>query len=147
MEYSIKFGSGSISLDPSPIDSSWILEGSPTARSRVLSSRDGAFSMIWDCTAGKFNWFYDFDETVYVIEGSVLLTDAKGVQRRVSAGETVFFPTGSRAEWIVDRYIRKMAFCTRPQPKLIGLMARAWRARHRVAGFGRSGRAEISPAL
>jgi uncharacterized protein len=144
MEESIKFGSGSVALDPSPINSSWILEGNPVARSRVLSSRDGAFSVIWDCTAGKFNWFYDYDETVYIIEGSVRLKDAKGVQRRVSAGETVHFPAGSRAEWVVDKYIRKVAFCTRPQPRLIGLLNRVWRLRTRLAGVRR---AEISPAL
>src|SRR6202522_4491096 len=95
IEESIKFGSGSVALDPSPINSSWILEGNPVARSRVLSSRDGAFSVIWDCTAGKFNWFYDYDETVYIIEGSVLLKDAKGVQRRVSAGGIGSFATGA----------------------------------------------------
>jgi uncharacterized protein len=133
----IKFSSASGALDPSPISTSWILEGDPVARSRVLSSRDGAHSVIWDCTAGRFNWFYDCDETVYIIEGSVVLKDADGVQRRVSAGETIYFPMGSKAEWLVEKYIRKVAFCSNTQPSLIRFMRRVWRKLKRMAGGGR----------
>jgi uncharacterized cupin superfamily protein len=132
-ETCIKFNTGSGALDPSPITASWILEGNPVARSRMLSNRDGAYSVIWDCTAGRFNWFYDCDETIYIIEGSVVLKDADGVQRRVSAGETIYFPMGSRAEWLVEKYIRKVAFCANPQPSLIRLMNRAWRKLKRIA--------------
>jgi uncharacterized protein len=41
-------------LSPSPIHPEWILEGSPIARSKLISeSADGAArSYIWDCTAG-----------------------------------------------------------------------------------------------
>jgi len=90
-------------------------------------------TVIWDCTAGRFNWFYSFDETVYVLEGSVLLKDSNGAQRRVSAGETVHFPTGSHAEWVVDKYIRKIAFCSSPLPMPLKLLRRAWRYAKRTA--------------
>jgi ethanolamine utilization protein EutQ (cupin superfamily) len=53
---------------------------------------------------------------VYVLEGSVALKDCAGGSRRVGAGETIFFPAGSRAEWTVDTYIRKIAFLRVPLP-------------------------------
>jgi uncharacterized protein len=35
----------------------------------------------------------------------------------VTAGDTVFFPVGSSAEWTVDKYVRKLAFCRVPLPQ------------------------------
>jgi hypothetical protein len=34
----------------------------------------------------------------------------------VVAGDTIFFPAGAQAEWTVDKYIRKLAFCRTPLP-------------------------------
>jgi uncharacterized cupin superfamily protein len=120
-----------VDLDPCPIRGEWILEGNPVARNKVLStSRDGtASTVIWDCTAGRFNWFYNVDETVYVLAGSVSLKDSRGL-RRVTAGDSVFFPAGSSAEWTVDDYIKKVAFLRRPlSPTYLKLrdMVRRWR--------------------
>ena len=104
-------------LNPCPIHPGWILEGVPVARNVVLSySADGnASTLIWDCTAGRFNWFYDVDETIYVLEGGMIIKDAGGT-RRLSAGDSIFFPKGASAEWIVESYIRKIAFCRTPLP-------------------------------
>jgi uncharacterized protein len=106
-----------LELGPCPIDKKWILEGNPVARIKVLSkANDGtAATIMWDCSAGKFNWFYAMDETVYFLQGSVTLTDQRG-SRLVKAGESVFFPKGSSAEWNVDSYIKKVAFCRAPLP-------------------------------
>ena len=101
------------------------MEGNPIARIKVLSkSKDGtAATIMWDCTAGKFNWFYAMDETVYFLQGSITLKDANG-SRLVKAGESVFFPKGSSAEWTVESYIKKVAFCRAPLP---GVLASARR--------------------
>jgi uncharacterized cupin superfamily protein len=109
------FDTKGITLNACPIRAAWILEGNPVARNKVVSaSQDGtASTVIWDCTAGRFNWFYSIDETVYVLEGSVRLKDANG-SRLVAAGDSVFFPAGSSAEWTVDTYIRKLAFLRQP---------------------------------
>jgi uncharacterized cupin superfamily protein len=63
---------GQIARNPSPIYPNWVLEGNPVARNKVLSSSaDGSAStIIWDCTAGRFNWIYDVDETIYVIHSN-----------------------------------------------------------------------------
>src|SRR5580700_1329667 len=102
----------------SPIRASWILEGQPVARVALLSSSaDGtASTYFWDCTAGKFNWFYSFDETFHILEGEVTLKSPSGNSQRVAAGDTVFFPVGSSAEWTVEKYVRKLAFCRVPLP-------------------------------
>jgi uncharacterized cupin superfamily protein len=104
-----------VALNPCPIRSAWILEGAPVARNKILSvSKDGtASTVIWDCTAGRFNWFYGVDETVYVLEGSVRLKDANGAHL-VKAGDSIFFPAGSSAEWTVETYIKKVAFLRQP---------------------------------
>ncbi len=118
-----------VDLNPSPIYPGWVLEGNPVARNRVISSSaDGtASTLIWDCTAGRFNWFYDVDETIYVIKGGVVVRDVAGAARRLSAGDTIFFPAGARAEWHVEDYIRKIAFCREPLPQSVAFVRRGYR--------------------
>jgi uncharacterized cupin superfamily protein len=114
----IKFGTSRGELTPAPINPEWILEGTPVARNKFLSrSIDGGGSTyIWDCTAGRFNWHYDIDETVCVLQGSVLVKEPHGGSRLLEEGDTAFFAAGSSAEWTVQTYIRKVAFMHRPMP-------------------------------
>lgn len=103
-------------LIPAPIPRTWILEGSPVARMKQLagSSDQLATTLMWDCTAGRFNWFYDTDEVIHVLEGSVVIEDVAGVRQRLQAGDTYLFPAGSRYHWTVPDYIRKVAFLYSP---------------------------------
>jgi uncharacterized cupin superfamily protein len=121
IESSIRLATDAANFKPSPIRPGWILEGSPVARIELLSSsEDGtASTYLWDCTAGRFNWYYTFDETLYILEGSVSLKIPSGPSRLVRAGDTIFFPTGSVAEWTVEKYIRKLAFCRSPLPRYL----------------------------
>ena len=136
----IEFGTAGIKLDPLPIRPEWVLEGAPVTNAKVISnSSDGtARTLVWDCTAGRFNWFYDIDETVYVIEGSAHIKNESGESRLVSAGDTVLFRAGSKAEWTVDKYIRKIAFFRNPVPKFALFAIRCARAAQRLTGVGRS---------
>jgi len=120
-EVTIQYGNTPPAWSPCPINPDWILEKNPVARIEHLSSSaDGtASSYYWECTAGRFNWYYSFDETLHVLEGSVLLKFRDGTSHQVSAGDTVFFPAGSAAEWTVDKYIRKLAFCRTPLPSVL----------------------------
>lgn len=147
MESVIKLAVGQLALNPSPIYPEWVIEGNPIARNKVLSSSaDGtASTLIWDCTAGRFNWFYDVDETIYVIEGGVVIKDAGGAARRLSAGDTIFFPAGARAEWHVEDYIRKIAFCRAPLPRPIVFARRGYRFLKRLVGT--RGGANAAPAM
>jgi uncharacterized cupin superfamily protein len=147
VENAIKYGIGQVTLGAAGINPNWILEGNPIVRNKLLSqSADGAAaSYIWDCTAGRFNWFYDLDETIYVIEGAVVVKDVAGVARRLSAGDTIFFPAGTRAEWHVEDYIRQVAFCRVPVPRPVVLANRAYRLLKRLVGNG--GSANTAPAM
>jgi uncharacterized cupin superfamily protein len=147
VSYLIDFGIGAVDLNPAPINQSWILEGEPVARNKLVSmSADGnASTWMWDCTAGKFNWFYDIDETVYVIEGSVIIKEGDREPQLVSAGDTIFFPKGSSAEWTVQNYIRKVAFLRTPLPLPIQIARRAYHMLKRVTGRG--GGKNASPAM
>jgi len=100
------------SLTPAPIPREWILEGEPLARNRrIAGSTDGLGSTyMWDCTAGRFNWFYGVDETIYLLEGSITVVDCTGQVNHVRAGDTFFFPKGTRFEWTVPTYVRKISF-------------------------------------
>ena len=139
-EKPIEFGTARVSLDPLPINSAWVLEGNPTTNAKVISrSSDGtARTLVWDCSAGRFNWFYDIDETVYVLEGSAHIKNASGETTLVSAGDTILFRAGSRAEWTVDQYIRKIAFFRNPVPKFALFAIGCMRAAQRITGIGRA---------
>jgi len=103
-------------LVPAPIPRAWILGGHPVARKKQLAASTDrlATTLMWDCTAGRFNWFYDDDEVIHVLEGSVIIEDAAGVRQRLQAGDTFLFPAGSRYHWTVPNYIRKIAFLYPP---------------------------------
>jgi uncharacterized cupin superfamily protein len=138
----IQFASTQVNLNAAPINPAWILHGEPQARNRLLSgSPDGtACTLVWDCTAGRFNWFYDIDETVFVIEGAVIVRDHKGGVRRLEAGDTAFFPAGSHAEWTVETYVRKLAFCRFPLPRQVLVAKHVVRALRRLFGRGQDAR-------
>jgi uncharacterized cupin superfamily protein len=147
VESAIKFGIGQVDLSPSPIYRDWILEGNPVARNKLLSSSaDGyASSYIWDCTAGRFNWFYMADETIYVIEGAVVIKDMAGAARRLGAGDTIFFPAGTHAEWYIEKYIRKFALIRTPVPRSVIYAKRCYRFLKRLVGAGR--REDLAPTF
>lgn len=145
----IEFGLGDMTFGSAAINPAWIIEGNPEARNRFLfSSADGtATTWLWDCTAGKFNWFYDIDETVYLIEGSVIIKDHAGGVCRVSAGETIFFPAGSSAEWTVPSYVRKFAILRAPLPRQVQFAKRVYHFLKRLAGRGKVGGEESTPKM
>jgi len=116
-------------LVSSPINTEWIVEGQPEARSTVIStSGDGlAFIVIWECSPGKFHWRYTFDETMHLLEGSVTLDDGQGNIRTLGAGDLVFIPQGSRVTWIVHARVRKLAVCRKALPSQMGAAIKALR--------------------
>jgi uncharacterized protein len=114
----ISYALQDVVLMPSPINPSWIEEGDPRATSALLArSTDGSTStFLWECTAGKFTWRYGADETVHFLEGTVVISSQGMPSRRFGQGDTVHFTRGSKATWIVDDRIRKVAFCRSALP-------------------------------
>jgi uncharacterized cupin superfamily protein len=118
-------------LKSCPIQASWILEGQPEARVAVLSdgsSDSSAFMVMWDCSAGRFNWFYSIDETVYILDGAVTLTLPSGAIRKLVAGSSHFFARGTQVQWQIDSYVRKVAFCHEPMSAKVFNAKRLFRA-------------------
>src|ERR1700748_527409 len=108
----IEIGSCNVDLELRPIEPAWIIEGNPVSRSHILStSSDGTSStIIWSCTEGRFNWYYDFDETIMILEGSIVLESQGMPPKRYGPGDVIFFRHGAHAKWHVDGYVKKVAF-------------------------------------
>jgi uncharacterized protein len=122
----IETGNCKMDLDPSPIEPSWIIEGNPEARSRLLSRSacSTAQTMIWSCTEGKFNWYYDLDETIVILEGSIVLESDGMPPKRYGVGDVIYFRNGAHAKWHVEGYVKKVAFLRQSVPFPVGIAVR-----------------------
>ena len=123
----IEIARTTVDLTPRPIEPSWIIEGKPEASACTLSqSADGtATTIVWHCTEGKFNWYYDFDETILILEGSIVLESDTLAPTRYSPGDVILFRKGAHARWHVDGHVKKLAFCRTPQPALVAFAIHA----------------------
>ena len=124
----VEVGRTTLDLTPSLIESSSIIEGNPIAQASVLSkSRDGqAWTVVWQCSEGKFNWNYNVDETFLILDGSIILENATMPPTRYGPGDVIYFKKGAQAKWHVERNVRKLAFCRKTQPLLLGYALRAF---------------------
>jgi uncharacterized protein len=124
----IKVFTQDVELMSAPIPPDWILSGSPRARNAVLarSADRTALTMLWDCSAGRFRWRYDQDETIHILEGFATLTLDDGRVEQLRPGVVVFFPAGRTAVWEVDGYIRKLAVFREPVPLTVAIGIRSW---------------------
>jgi len=122
----IEIARTTVDLTPRPIEPSWIVEGKPDATWCVLSqSADGlASTMVWHCTAGKFNWYYDFDETILILEGGIVLENDTMPPTRYGPGDVIFFKDGAHARWHIESHVKKLAFCRKTQPVWLGFALR-----------------------
>jgi uncharacterized protein len=130
----IETATTAVDLRPSPIEPAWIVAGNPVAESAVLSrSADRtATTIVWQCSAGSFDWHYAFDETIYILEGSVVLSSDAMPPTLFTAGDVVFFRSGATARWVVEDRLRKLAFCRETQPALVGLALKAFAKLRRI---------------
>jgi hypothetical protein len=114
----IEVANTALNLKPGRIEPSWIIEGNPATQQTVLSkSADRqAWTMIWQCSEGKFNWYYDYDETVLILEGSAIIEDETMPPTRFGPGDVIYFRSGAHAKWHVEDHVRKLAFFRRAQP-------------------------------
>ena len=97
------------SLDPWPIPADQILSGDPQAKGSILWQSDDRrlLNGIWECSAGSFTWEYTWSETIYLLEGHILMTDSAGNRTEVSAGDLIFVPVGMKTTWEISKHVRK----------------------------------------
>ena len=94
--------------------------GDPIVRAlERLASADGRIaSGVWDSTAGKHEFQFDFDEILYFVEGEVHVT-VRGQTYTFRAGDVAFVPAGVQMSWDVPRYIRKVWIHRYPRSALL----------------------------
>lgn len=119
-----------VRLAPAPIDPTWIRDGHPrTEAAEIAHTDDGTTKVyVWQTSAGRFDWFYDSDEVVTVIDGEVFVDDHVHGARRLGPGDVAFFPAGARTTWCVPDHLRKIATLKRPAPGLVSAAQRWLRA-------------------
>lgn len=115
------------------IDPDWIIDGAPRTRSNWWSgSADGiGNNYVWDCTAGRFRWYFGCDETVHIIDGEVEVSGAGIDPIWLRTGDAALFRAGTWAVWHVPRYVRKHAVHRRelPRPLRVQLGCGRWAVR------------------
>lgn len=125
-----------VRLEPEPIQSDWVLGSTPKATAKILyRSRDWLQSIVvWECTAGRFNWHYNKDEVLFVVSGHAVVTNERGEEREFGPGDTVFFPAGVSCTWFVRDCIRKVAVVREPLIWPLGMFLKVWIKLFRMAG-------------
>jgi uncharacterized cupin superfamily protein len=93
---------------PAPIAAQDIVAGSPQASVALLwrNAEGTLFNGVWHCTPGAF-YLDHADETVTFIEGRATVTAEGGKPVELAAGDTGYFPAGTRVLWEVHETVRK----------------------------------------
>ncbi len=139
-----------VDLAPDTINPDWVIEGDPQIRCTWWSSdTDGlAGNFVWDCTAGRFRWYFGCDETVHIIEGEVEVSADGIAPVWLRAGDSAIFRTGTWATWYVPKYVRKHAVVRTNLPGPLRLQV-IWgrRAKHLLRRLLGRGAAPETPRL
>jgi len=117
-----------VDLEADPIRPDWILSGAPEASSKILAtSRDWISNLVvWECTAGRFNWHYTRDEILVVLSGEAAIVHESGEKRHFGPGDVVFFPAGTSCTWLVTERIRKVAVVRETLWWPLGICVKIW---------------------
>ena len=107
-----------VALAPTPIRPEWIIEGRPrTLAAEIARTDDGTTRVyVWQTSAARFHWNYEFDEVVQVLDGEVFVSDQTHTERRLGPGDIAFFPVAARTLWRVPDHLRKIATIRRGPP-------------------------------
>lgn len=62
---------------------------------------------VWQKDESTFEWFYDEDETFYLVEGEVEVELSNGEKVRFSAGDMVKFRAGTDCKWKIIKKVKK----------------------------------------
>ena len=124
-------------LETEPVPGDWILGGTPEAKAKMLfRSQDWLQSIVvWECTAGRFNWHYNKDEILFVVSGQAVLTNESGEEREFGPGDVVFFPAGVSCTWLVRDTLRKVAVVRETLVWPLGPVIKAWLKLLRMIGL------------
>jgi uncharacterized cupin superfamily protein len=130
-----------------PILPAWVLSGTPVSRVKNLGrSHDLTSNMVvWECSAGSFNWFYTQDEALFVVSGEAFIGNGKGEECRLGPGDFGFFPAGTSCTWRVPHRVRKVAVVRETMWRPLGLGLKVWSKFRRI--LGRAGKSPLMLVL
>ena len=105
-----KVQASSENLDDWSLPGELIISGNPVAKGKLLWQSDDKRigNGIWSCESGSFNWVYTWDETIYLIDGEVTITDDHHNSNTYKAGDLFFIPIGTKTTWSVTQPVRKV---------------------------------------
>jgi uncharacterized cupin superfamily protein len=106
-------------LGDAPIPAELVTEGNPVGRIWISAQSEDlkVTQGVWDCTAGKFNWDFGWDEFVMILEGEAIITPREGGDAfTMRPGDFVNFPLGLKVEWHIPKYIKKTFVIRTPEP-------------------------------
>lgn len=63
--------------------------------------------LIWTKETSEFPWYYDEQETCYLLEGEVIVTPENGAPVHFGKGDLVKFPAGMACTWMVIKPVKK----------------------------------------
>ncbi|MCU0648674.1 MAG: cupin domain-containing protein [Gemmatimonadaceae bacterium] len=80
----------------------------PADAAPLGASDDGGLTTgLWESPVGVFDFHFQFDEIIYLIEGEVVVHTAHGSQL-LRRGDVGFFPRNLRMRWEIRQPVRKM---------------------------------------
>jgi uncharacterized cupin superfamily protein len=87
-----------------------ILEGTPNAGGLFTARTpdDEVTAGFWSCDVGRYEFFFDYDEFVYIIRGAMTVTvKDTGATHLLSEGDSAHFPPGVTTIWEITRPLTK----------------------------------------
>ena len=93
----------------------FMVEGNPTGQLSEVAGNDNVRAGVFRLLAGEYpdntplGYLFETDEYVWVIEGSVEVTDPDGETVTLRAGDAAFFRAGSESVWCFHAPFRKFS--------------------------------------
>ncbi|WP_298804693.1 cupin domain-containing protein [uncultured Lentibacter sp.] len=84
-----------------------LISGDPVFTTWNIEDKDGLYAGIWQSTVGKWRVSYDEWEYFRLLEGVSILTDSKGHETRLTAGDSYIIRPGFSGTWEVVETTRK----------------------------------------
>ena len=97
-----------------------ILEGEPAAGGQFTaeSADRNACAGFWSCGVGRYEFYFGYDEFVYVIRGEVAVTElgegGPGATCVLGPGDTAHFPQGVTTIWEIRQPLLKYFVAREP---------------------------------
>lgn len=104
-------------LPPITLPPHEILEGEPNAGGRFTaqSADHLAIAGFWSCDVGRYEFYFGYDEFIYVVRGEVAVTEVGTDTACVlGPGDTAHFPQGVTTIWEIRSPLTKYFVAREP---------------------------------